>query len=116
MIKRLYTIARGNLAGWARRRKRQAEPDFDFGDQACSADEPAREAQSLHPLSGYYANLELPPGAGRGQVKQAWRRLLKKYHPDLHSTHPEKRKIATELTGRLNEAYRVLDKEFSKKG
>ncbi|MFQ5673441.1 MAG: J domain-containing protein [Nitrospinales bacterium] len=118
MIKRLYAIAHSSLDDLSRRRKKRVDPPFDFEAQASFANEPAENTpeHGLDPLAGYYANLELPPGAGRDEAKRAWKRLLKKYHPDLHSAHPEKRKVATELTGRLNEAYRILDKEFSKKG
>ena len=35
-------------------------------------------------------------------------RLLRKYHPDLISKDPVKRKIADELTQRLNSAYEQL--------
>ena len=36
----------------------------------------------------------------------------RKYHPDLHSTDPEKRKIADELARRLNGAYEQLQKRL----
>jgi hypothetical protein len=62
----------------------------------------------------YYANLELPNGAGLEEVKKAWKRLLKKYHPDKHSLDEEKRKVATILTQKLNEAYFALEKELKK--
>ena len=40
---------------------------------------------------------------------------MKKYHPDLHSSDPEKKQIAEELTRQLNQAYRTLDTAISKK-
>ncbi|MFC1525373.1 J domain-containing protein [Candidatus Latescibacterota bacterium] len=60
-------------------------------------------------LAAYYANLELPYGAGLDRVRSSWRRLMKQYHPDLHSQDPEKRRVADELTARLTEAYRELE-------
>lgn len=63
-------------------------------------------------LAGYYANLEVPYGSDLDTVRQAWKKLLRKYHPDLHSTDPEKRRIATELTQGLNHAYRELEKRL----
>jgi hypothetical protein len=59
-------------------------------------------------LARYYANLELPYGADLEQVSKAWKRLMSTYHPDLHSTDPEKRRIANELCQGLNRAYEGL--------
>ncbi len=39
-------------------------------------------------------------------------RLLRKYHPDLISKDPVKRKIADELTQRLNSAYEQPQKRL----
>jgi DnaJ-domain-containing protein 1 len=67
--------------------------------------------KSIDPvLAEYYANLELPYGAELDMVRASWKRLLKKYHPDIHSTDPEKKRIATLLTQKLNEAYRAIEK------
>lgn len=55
-------------------------------------------------IAGYYAALELPIGADITAVKQAHRRLMKRYHPDrFHAT--DKAETASEVTRRLNEAY-----------
>jgi hypothetical protein len=66
-------------------------------------------------LAQYYANLELPYGANLEEVKKAWKKLLKQYHPDKHSLDEEKRKVATVLTQKLNEAYFQLEKELKNK-
>lgn len=54
------------------------------------------------PLPDYYALLEVSPDASLAQIKRAYRRLVRKYHPDItkqpHDTHIK----------RLNEAYAVL--------
>ena len=60
-------------------------------------------------LARYYANLEIPYGSDRETAKQAWRRLMKRYHPDLHGADPRKRKIATEITKELTLAYREIE-------
>ena len=59
-------------------------------------------------LARYYANLELPYGAGLGAVREARRRLLKRYHPDLHSADPGRRRTATQVTQGLNRAHDEL--------
>ena len=66
-------------------------------------------------LTRYYANLELPDGAGLDAVREARRRLLKRYHPDLHSADPEKKRTATQLAQGLNRAYDELVSRLDRK-
>ena len=65
-------------------------------------------------LAGYYANLEVPYGSDLATVRQAWKRLSRKYHPDVHSGDPDKRRVANELTQGLNRAYENLVKYLKK--
>lgn len=51
----------------------------------------------------YYSILGVGKGAGEDEIKSAYRRLAKKYHPDLNKT-PE----AAEKFKEINEAYSVL--------
>lgn len=51
----------------------------------------------------YYAVLGVEPGAGEAEIKQAFRRLARKYHPDV-----SKEKGAEERFKAINEAYEVL--------
>jgi len=62
------------------------------------------------PLAGYYANLELPDGASLEEVKAAWKRLMKQYHPDRHAQDPAKRAVANALCAELTHAYKELEK------
>lgn len=112
MIKRLYKIAQANLSDFIPRKTGGTEPTDDFVEER--GPNPPVDINTIpDPLADYYTNLELPPGASRQEVKRAWKRLMKKYHPDLHSANPEKREVANELTQRLNEAYRALDKKLA---
>ena len=61
-------------------------------------------------LAGYYANLELPYGASLEEVKAAWKRLMKQYHPDRHAQDPAKREVANALCAQLTHAYKELEK------
>ena len=63
-------------------------------------------------LAQYYANLEIPYGANLDEAKAAWKRLLKRYHPDLHGNDPQKRETAEALTRGLNHAYKQLEKHL----
>lgn len=51
----------------------------------------------------YYAILGVEPGAGDAEIKTAYRRLARKYHPDV-----SKEKGAEEKFKALNEAYEAL--------
>lgn len=65
-------------------------------------------------LAGYYANLEVPYGSDLETVTRAWKKLLQKYHPDLHSNDPEKQQIANRLVQGLNQAYEEVKKHLAK--
>jgi len=53
----------------------------------------------------YYAILGVSRDATQEEIKQAYRRLVKEWHPDLH---PENRKEAEERFKEIQEAYEVL--------
>lgn len=56
----------------------------------------------------YYKVLEIPKGAGEADIKKAYRRLSKKYHPDANPGDAQAEKRFMEIS----EAYSVLgDKE-----
>lgn len=61
----------------------------------------------------YYANLELKPGADFNQIKAAYKKLMKQYHPDMFPGSDEKKKIAETITARLNEAYKYFEVKFN---
>jgi DnaJ-domain-containing protein 1 len=66
-------------------------------------------------LARAYANLELPYGADLDAVRQARRRLLRRYHPDLHAADPERKQTATRLAQGLNGAHDELVKRLDRK-
>jgi DnaJ-domain-containing protein 1 len=74
--------------------KRQAPPSSTL---------PERRLREL------YAQLEVPYGASFDEVKKSFRRLMRKYHPDLHLSNPQKHKTATQLTMSLTQAYNELE-------
>ena len=64
----------------------------------------------------WYRVLELEPGASMAEVKTAYRRLLRKYHPDRHARDPEKFAAATELMRRITEAHDGLVAYLERRG
>jgi len=64
-------------------------------------------------LRELYAQLEVPYGAPFEDVKKSFRRLMRKYHPDLHVGNPQKHKTATQLTMSLTQAYNELEQHLT---
>ena len=60
----------------------------------------------------YYKVLELEYGSDFESIKKSYKKLLKKYHPDLFQNKPEKLKSAQEVTRRINEAYTYFERKF----
>ena len=60
----------------------------------------------------WFANLGLEPGADLDDVKQAYRELMRRYHPDKHVGDPERHKAATALSQSLTDAYQALVKHL----
>ena len=57
----------------------------------------------------YYEILGVDKNASDDEIKAAYRRMAKKYHPDLYTTKPEaERKEAEEMFKKINHAYQVL--------
>jgi hypothetical protein len=66
-----------------------------------------RDAQ----LARYYDRLEVPYGSNWDAVKTAYRKLMRKYHPDMHANKSaEARRAATEVAQALTQAYNELEK------
>ncbi len=63
--------------------------------------------------SKYYDALEIKPGASLEEIKQAYRQVMKKYHPDRFASNPEKRRYAEQLAQKINEAYEYLKKKHA---
>lgn len=60
-------------------------------------------------IAQFYANLEIPYGSDIETVRRAYKRLLRKYHPDLYSRDVEKARIANDLCAELGEACREIE-------
>ena len=73
---------------------------------------PPRTAAGDDAIRKAYAALEVPPGSDFETVRKSYRRLMRKYHPDLHAGTPDKNRAATDLTQRLTQAYKTLEKNM----
>jgi len=63
-----------------------------------------------------YANLEVPFGADIETVKRAYKNLIMRYHPDKHSGNPEKLRMATEITKKVNESFERIRSHTERRG
>jgi DnaJ-domain-containing protein 1 len=94
-----------------------ASPRSDAGARSSARGAGARSEPPRRTASGdaavrkAYAALEVPPGSDFETIRKAYRRLMRKYHPDLHRGSPEAQRAATDLAQRLTEAYKVLEKQ-----
>lgn len=59
-----------------------------------------------------YAALEVPPGSDFETVRRAYRTQMRKYHPDLHTSTPEKQKDANRIAQGLTDSYKLLEKKL----
>ena len=58
-----------------------------------------------------YNILGLKPDASSEQIKQAYKKLVKKWHPDLFVNQPQELTKAKEKIRSINEAYGILSSE-----
>ncbi len=104
-----------------RRTGRPAGSDADMGPDTEAETGPGDAASDVAPqtqdptIASFYANLELPYGADVEAVREARRRLLRRYHPDLHSSDPEKKRTATRVAQGLNRAHDELVGRLARK-
>ena len=60
-------------------------------------------------MAQHYKTLNVEYGADAAAVKKSYRKLMRKYHPDLHRD-PKKKVAATKLTVQISAAYTAIEK------
>jgi hypothetical protein len=86
---------------FGRRRARARQQRYPSEDSALA---PTREL----PRTAWLV-LGLAPGSGAGEIKQAFRRLVRTYHPDLHpGASADERRVLEERFAEAVAAYRAL--------
>ncbi len=101
-----------------RRVKEQAarggSPGGSAGSGSSSSGGRAPRGANAAQVTEWYKQLDVQPGADLAEIKSAYRKLMRKYHPDLQAD-PTKKRAATELTMRVNNAYNSLVEYLEKK-
>ena len=57
-----------------------------------------------------YAELQVPYGSDMQTVKKAWRKLMKKHHPDLFANDPERMERENDISQEIMKSYEDLEK------
>lgn len=61
--------------------------------------------------SSYFVRLGVSTNATFDEIKQAWKKLQKKYHPDLNPSNTEE---FTKIIQQINEAFEYFEKQYKK--
>ena len=69
---------------------------------------------ALEELRRDYATLDVPFAAPLASVRQSYKRLLNKYHPDRFSDDAAKQALATEVTQQLNAAFARIEERHKR--
>ena len=112
LFKRLKDIVRSNIN--YKEEVFEGNPDIDinsyediyFEDSKDIPDEQNSQERK------YYKILEVEYGADFNAIKKSYKRLLKKYHPDLFINQPEKLEAAQKVSAKINEAYTYFERKY----
>lgn len=105
------TTVGGRAGRSARRFKDAAEEAWERAFETARARAGVHGAPPIDPAAQrrrWYKTLEIEPGTDLPQVRRAYRRLMKQYHPDRFANDPDKLEVATAVTRKLTEAYNGL--------
>lgn len=103
LLRRARRIAAGKFAA---ARHRLAGVDFDSTEEA--QERPAAVQPLRDELARALDVLELSPAATSDEIKSAYRRLCRRYHPDRFDGDSDKSAVANELLAEINLAYARL--------
>jgi len=92
------------------------EPETGFHRQRQDSQERQTHVEEVdEDLRGDYAILEVAFAAPLREVRQSYKRLLHKYHPDRFSQEAGKQALATEVTQAINAAFARIEGQYKKR-
>lgn len=114
LFERLLKIIKANLV--AKERNSSQDQYTSTGQAHYKQKEPYTHSPSSSDSKEkvYYEALEIFPPATFEQIKMAYKKLVKKYHPDLFHNDPQKRQYAEIVTQKINEAYAYFENKAEK--
>jgi DnaJ-domain-containing protein 1 len=104
--RRTRRIVRGKLAGLAGGR-----PEPLFEPDAARTTSGAASTREDDERARARAVLEVEPGASPDEIRSAYRRLCRRYHPDRFDADAARSRAANELLAEINRAYALLGEE-----
>lgn len=66
-------------------------------------------------LINAYKVLDIPYGSDLKTAKLAWKKLMKKYHPDFNCGNQDKERLANEISIKITSAYKEIEKYWQSK-
>ncbi len=108
ILKRLTRLGKSNFNSLF---NTDSEIGIDLNTQETS-NNMTKQVDNLLKEAEYYANLELKNGASFQEIKNSYKTLLKKYHPDLFPQGSENQKQAITITKKLNEAIDYFENKY----
>lgn len=105
LFKRIENIIKSNI-----NHKEDINIDINSYEDIYYAD--SKDVEENTQEKKYYKILELEYGADFNEIKKSYKKLLKKYHPDLFQNKPDKLKSAQEVTRQINEAYTYFERKY----
>jgi DnaJ-domain-containing protein 1 len=84
--------------------------------QGQRAESPPHRRPGERTIEQCYQNLECPVGADLKTVRGHFRRLMKKYHPDMHANDKRGQEAATRIAQIVTESFQQLEKHLEAKG
>lgn len=108
LLKRIENIIKSNI----NHKKSEIEVDINSYDDIYYEDLKNISIEENTLEKKYYKILELEYGANFNSIKKSYKKMLKKYHPDLFQNQPDKLKSAQEVTRQINEAYTYFERKY----
>lgn len=90
--------------------RHQKQTDEFQEEYQYSYEEP--QTNTINPEQKYYEALEVQQGVSFEEIKLAYKKAMKKYHPDRFASDTAKQKIAVALCQKINEAYEYFKQKF----
>ncbi|KHD89104.1 MAG: hypothetical protein OM95_04530 [Bdellovibrio sp. ArHS] len=78
-------------------------------------DEFSAQIDRLRNSKTFYDLLEVSPQATDDEIRKAYRRMARIFHPDLHATDPTRSRISTDVMQKLNRSREVLTDPVAKR-
>ncbi len=113
LFKRVLNIVKSNInSGFEFSKAKSVEQnDYSFDEEDLYYSD-AKDVPKDNKEIEYYKILELEYGASFKDIKSSYRRLLKKYHPDLFVNDKDKYELAKRVTQKINEAYTYFERKY----